>query len=304
MLRWIVVFGYAVSLMRVTQTERSWQRRSKATLDSSVSTSSLYKPAKSSNLRHSQVPTDRLHTRTASSIRSSPRPPRSGHKKPQLMYDLPKLDDKENRPLSTSRRRSSVPRQERDTKALTAALGLNTPSSRHSFRDQDTPTSPTLSEAYSYVYAYGLSEPEGNQPLVAPLKRSRTIVDDDKSVYPPTPELTLSPTVNTAVGAMMLTSYGEEGGLSSPSLPRFDSDRQGRKIRNGAGKDPIIFNPRYTRVPTQYRYQQNVPSLPPPGMPSLQQMALMREMPDYRSPTYSVYGMYKEGSDSRFRDVF
>ena len=37
---------------------------------------------------------------------------------------------------------------------------------------------------------------------------------------------------------------------------------------------------------------QDLPPLPPVGQPSLRQLALMHEMPDYRSPTYSIYGMY------------
>ena len=37
---------------------------------------------------------------------------------------------------------------------------------------------------------------------------------------------------------------------------------------------------------------QTVPSLPPVGQPSLRQLALMHEMPDYRSPTHSIYRMY------------
>ncbi|KIM22192.1 hypothetical protein M408DRAFT_333030 [Serendipita vermifera MAFF 305830] len=40
--------------------------------------------------------------------------------------------------------------------------------------------------------------------------------------------------------------------------------------------------------------KHGVPSLPPPGMPNLYQQKLMQEMPDYRSPTYSVYGMYRD----------
>jgi len=41
---------------------------------------------------------------------------------------------------------------------------------------------------------------------------------------------------------------------------------------------------------------QRVPSLPPAGMPSLYQLKLMQEMPDYRSATYSMYGMYRDGN--------
>lgn len=45
---------------------------------------------------------------------------------------------------------------------------------------------------------------------------------------------------------------------------------------------------------SQAAQPRGVPSLPPPGMPNLHQIKLMREMPDYRSPTYSVYGMYRD----------
>jgi hypothetical protein len=38
------------------------------------------------------------------------------------------------------------------------------------------------------------------------------------------------------------------------------------------------------------------PRLPsPPPIPSLEQLALVASNPDYRSPTYSLYGLYNEG---------
>ena len=50
----------------------------------------------------------------------------------------------------------------------------------------------------------------------------------------------------------------------------------------------------YSEHPGHQPTSRNLPSLPPPGMPNLYQLKLMREMPDYRSPTYSVYGMYRD----------
>jgi hypothetical protein len=87
------------------------------------------------------------------------------------------------------------------------------------------------------------------------------------------------------------------------------STRQRRS--NASVTTPPSFSPRseYSEHPNTHpsptRYpgsshlpaqlpQRGIPSLPPPGMPNLHQLKLMRDMPDYRSPTYSVYGMYRD----------
>jgi hypothetical protein len=96
-----------------------------------------------------------------------------------------------------------------------------------------------------------------------------------------TDSMLLSPA--TVVGAAMLREWdavgGPDAGATGP--PAFAHTR--------------AFPPPVTSVHTGTRAQaktQNVPSLPPVGQPSLRQLALMREMPEYRSPTYSIYGMY------------
>lgn len=73
------------------------------------------------------------------------------------------------------------------------------------------------------------------------------------------------------------TNYPKSGGSSQHQY-------QGRQGEDGGTRG---------KIQAQYR---DVPPLPPPGMPSLQQMKLMQELPDYRSPTYSLYGMYRDTS--------
>ncbi|KAG8855919.1 hypothetical protein FRB91_001540 [Serendipita sp. 411] len=57
---------------------------------------------------------------------------------------------------------------------------------------------------------------------------------------------------------------------------------------------PDASSPSY-RHQIQSRFR-DVPSLPPPGGPTLNQLRMIREDPDYRSPTYSMYGFYRDSS--------
>jgi hypothetical protein len=111
-----------------------------------------------------------------------------------------------------------------------------------------------------------------------------------------TDSVLLSPA--TFVGNAMLREWdaapGGGGGGGSPApvpaphlpLPLPVSGAYGGGVPGGVARAQT-----QTQTQTQTR-PQNVPSLPPVGQPSLRQLALMHEMPDYRSPTYSIYGMY------------
>ena len=55
----------------------------------------------------------------------------------------------------------------------------------------------------------------------------------------------------------------------------------------------VTTTPGIGKVAAIYR---DVPSLPPIGGPNLQQIKMMRDQPDYRSPTYSIYGLYRDQS--------
>lgn len=54
-----------------------------------------------------------------------------------------------------------------------------------------------------------------------------------------------------------------------------------------------VTTPGTGKISPEYR---DVPSLPPVGGPNLQQIKMMRDQPDYRSPTYSIYGLYRDQS--------
>jgi hypothetical protein len=100
--------------------------------------------------------------------------------------------------------------------------------------------------------------------------------------YSTTDSLLLSPA--TVVGNAMLAEWDADAGGSpapriAPALPLPVSSAHGGGTVSGV------------RGRTHMQ-MQNVPSLPPVGQPSLRQLALMHEMPDYRSPTYSIFGMY------------
>jgi hypothetical protein len=90
----------------------------------------------------------------------------------------------------------------------------------------------------------------------------------------------------------------------------------GLSVGVSKGRQPPLMSSNSTNYPksggsSQHQYQghqgvdggargktqaqrRDVPSLPPPGMPSLQQMKLIQDTPDYRSPTYSLYGVYRD----------
>lgn len=111
---------------------------------------------------------------------------------------------------------------------------------------------------------------------------------------------------SSAVGRMMLSTYdgfGTPGGgydtedamsvLSDypptlPPLPPLPSKFHTQTPFSPVGSPD---SPKLTSAP-----KASVPSLPPVGQPTLRQIALMKEQPDYRSPTYSVYAMYNNNS--------
>lgn len=120
-------------------------------------------------------------------------------------------------------------RRERDTQALTAALGLHSPGSRRS----------------------------------SVFTRSQLYLDDDRSTMPGSPI-----DAGVHLGNLMMSDY-----LATPLSPVMPLRTPGRNRVND--KPP--------RVPS------------PPPMPTLAQMAMSGNEADYdtyRSPTYSLYGIY------------
>ncbi|CAG8690017.1 688_t:CDS:2, partial [Acaulospora colombiana] len=346
----------------------------------------------------SRSPSSPLRSSPRSLRNASPRTVRknSGGKDTTLLYDMPRFSDSSSSvppvgkftsssdesgagPISSSspspkRRSASTRIQYQDFGSGTSASAKRR--SRRASRATPTQPSPTLTDvlvdAYSYVRTYAVSDDEsGEQPSQRPLKRSSTSSRRAKrssrrkssrnlpagiSCTPEEPSQ-----VHSRVGTLMLTAYGEEGGLvngvSSPSIPRFDgkgkrhAERRSSKAAlaestnearynrarainpqgytsehssplrtavklsqrdmysttstEGAskpGRSPAVTcSPEstystYTQRPAIQSYYKNVPSLPPLGQPSLHQLKLMRDMPDYRSPTYSIYGMYRDAN--------
>lgn len=150
------------------------------------------------------------------------------------------------------------------------------------------PSSPTLSDTEAYapsattasVYTTHTGQlafrPLHGRANVSRLAYSATTTTTDSVLLSPA----------TVVGNAMLTEWDAvPGGPPAPvpahlPLPLPVSGAYGGGVVGGVAW-----------AQTQAR-TQTVPSLPPVGQPSLRQLALMHEMPDYRSPTYSIYGMY------------
>ena len=150
-------------------------------------------------------------------------------------------------------------RRERDTKALTSALGLASPGL--------TPPSPP-----STLY------PDDSITLAGDRRRSRT-----RSQI-------MSPTLDAGarLGKLMMGDF-----QSMASLPSTKNVADGPS--SGLSKAKNISRKRVDEKPPR------VPS--PPPIPSLAQMALAHGNPqafeDYRSPTYSIYGLYEADRKSK-----
>ena len=153
-------------------------------------------------------------------------------------------------------------RREREQKALTNALGLATP--------DPCPPSPTT------VY------PDDSITLAGDRRRSRSYGHTSRPM-----STMMSPQTEAAarLGKLMLDDC-----QSMVSLPSTKNVNNGA----GAGRRPV----------TRKRVEELPPRVPsPPPLPSLAQMALAHTNPvdfeDYRSPTYSIYGLYEADRKSR-----
>ncbi|KAJ3787773.1 hypothetical protein GGU10DRAFT_308302 [Lentinula aff. detonsa] len=151
--------------------------------------------------------------------------------------------------------------KDRDTKALTSALGLASPPM------ETIPLSPVQT-----LYP-------DDSLSVADMKRMPSQKKHSKK-----PAVALSPVdTSTALGSLMLMDFGTTvSGLAA---------RLGDTIEYSSSK----------KIPLQYDKPPRVPS--PPPLPSLAQMGLEHANPDayaeYRSPTYSIFGLYGEDRKSR-----
>ncbi|THH33947.1 hypothetical protein EUX98_g206 [Antrodiella citrinella] len=158
----------------------------------------------------------------------------------------------------------SEARRERDTQALTSALGLGSPSS---------PPSPQTT-----------IHPDDSITLAGDRRRSRNLghARQRSSVMSPTME------ASARLGNLMLTEF-----QSMTSLPSTRAMPQAGGTTSKP-RAPLVKKKTDDKPP-------RVPS--PPPLPSLAQMALSHTNPDayadYRSPTYSIYGLYEADRKSR-----
>lgn len=171
-----------------------------------------------------------------------------------------------------------------DTRALAAALGFGSP-----VPDTVPPSpQPTL-------------YPDDSLSMVArrPSKRTRKITPPKVVVSEAAPTM-VSPTsmdTSTALGNLMLMDFGTKTTLAGKYGDDFEEE-PGQVCRVSSKKTltgsttmrSIKGNDKPPRVPS------------PPPLPSLAQMGLEHANPqgyaDYKSPTYSIYGLYEEGRKS------
>lgn len=151
-------------------------------------------------------------------------------------------------------------RRERDTQALTSALGLD--------------SSPQPPSPHTTIH------PDDSITLAGDRRRSRNLG------HARTQSTAMSPTMDAGLrlGNLMLTEYQSMGTLPSSHSIMPTSQASVNKGKKKADDKP-------PRVPS------------PPPLPSLAQMALAHTNPydynDYRSPTYSIYGLYEADRKSR-----
>ncbi|KAM5535166.1 hypothetical protein V8D89_011102 [Ganoderma adspersum] len=218
----------------------------------------------------------------------------------EVQYVLP--------PLSPGRK--SEARRERDTRALTSALGLATPSppAHESFMPSPVTTihpddSITLAgdrdrdrdrHIHAHTHAYAHPMPERKPPGRAPHTRTQS-------------EAPMSPGMEASarLGNLMLAEFTN----SMVSLPSSravvapSASVLANPHSRAAGR-PAVPRKNVNAYAGVQRMDDRPPRVPsPPHIPSLAQMAMAHTNPqgyeDYRSPTYSIYGLYEAERKSR-----
>lgn len=172
----------------------------------------------------------------------------------------------------------SAERRDRDTKALTSALGLA------------SPHQPAL--CFSPVSIY-----PDDSLSVAHGRNGRPHSEAAPSEMP-------SPVGTTAaLGSFMLQEYPSNATLASMTGGGRMKDRPLSyaidPFAGGPPELPVIkkSGSKGANLKTVGDRPPRVPS--PPTLPSLAQMALGNADPDYRSPTYSIYGLYEAQRKSK-----
>ncbi|KAJ7449897.1 hypothetical protein FB451DRAFT_1286920 [Mycena latifolia] len=173
----------------------------------------------------------------------------------------------------------SESRTENDTKGLASASGFGSPATIYPSSPQ-----PTLypDDSLSVVEAKRPSKRVHKKP--APINRASRAFGGDEHRLP-----AVSPTLDapTALGSLMLMDFNGGGGESAVHLDLAS----GSSATLAPKKTVSRSDDKPPRVPS------------PPPLPSLTQMGLEHANPEayaeYRSPTYSIYGLYETDRKSR-----
>ncbi|KAF8163373.1 hypothetical protein B0H34DRAFT_695249 [Crassisporium funariophilum] len=178
-----------------------------------------------------------------------------------------------------SLQRSNSNKRQRDTQALTYALGLASPMRRTDY---------SMPSPQPTIY------PDDSMSVVESKQRNP---GDRKQVEaaPPVPAALPMETSNTLMAMQFGVSQMSLSGLATDSADDENIisplERNGSK-RNAPHNVPLRMMERPPRVPS------------PPALPSLAQMGLAQSNPEayanYRSPTYSIYGLYETDRTSSF----
>ncbi|GLB34878.1 hypothetical protein LshimejAT787_0204430 [Lyophyllum shimeji] len=188
----------------------------------------------------------------------------------------------------------SEPRRDRDTQALTDALGLSSPAT-----DYVAPSpQPTLYPDDS------LSIIEAKRPRKLTHKKKGS----DKDERPSLLAIATAMEASAALGSLMLMDFnGQTTRVDDASAKpkRMSTMALGKPTewQEEKASELLLAKTGGAPAPLKRKISRNddkPPSIPLPApLPSLAQMALEYENPqayaDYRSPTYSIYGLY--GSD-------
>ncbi|KAJ7430718.1 hypothetical protein B0H11DRAFT_2083546 [Mycena galericulata] len=174
----------------------------------------------------------------------------------------------------------SESRTERDTEGSASGLGFGSPATVYPSSPQ-----PTLypDDSLSVVDAKRALKRVHKKP--APNNRASCVFGRDEDRLPPATSPTLDATA--ALGSLMLMDFGGQSAVNL-NLPSASS---------------ATITPKKTAS----RSDDKPPRVPsPPPLPSLAQMALENANPEayaeYRSPTYSIYGLYEGDRKSRVQN--
>ncbi|KAG6866983.1 hypothetical protein C0991_003899 [Blastosporella zonata] len=197
--------------------------------------------------------------------------------------------------------RKSNSDRDRDTQALTQALGLSSLSGYAPPSPQ-----PTL---YPDDSLSVLDAKRPRKPRMPTHKKSEKSVEDDRR--PSSPVIATAMDASAALGSLMLMDFtGHTTCVDNTSTKRMSRTgltkaALGGGVTGTSSSGDSVSVPTKTTAPLKRspsRSNDKPPSIPLPELlPSLEQMGLEHSNPqayaDYRSPTYSIYGLY--GSDRK-----